>query len=68
MSNLALDLLFTRLKELQYEREKFLRKKDEEIAQLIAAIRAINGGFHVELSESYDDESPTYITGTEDGI
>jgi hypothetical protein len=70
MSNLALELLIQeRDKQMGLLREAQQRYGDK-ILELNKAITQLSG---ISLPETeallmYDDESPTYITGTEDGI
>jgi len=70
MSNLALDTLIKKRQQLEDERSSVLQKYSEQIVELDSAIIAINGGRMPDMlsKTGYDDESPTYITGAEDGI
>lgn len=70
MSDLALKTLLKKREQLQSERIEYMKKSDEEIRGLDMAIKAITGKYPSDLAveSKYDDEAPTYITGTEDGI
>jgi hypothetical protein len=70
MSDLALQTLLKKREQLQSERMEYLKKSGEEVRGIDMAIKAITGKYPSDLAieSKYDDESPTYIKGTEDGI
>lgn len=68
-NNIAIQVLLKRRKELQEERIKFLEISGNQIREIDHSIAALNGGeFILSDDPKYDDESPDYIKGTEDGI
>lgn len=70
MSNLAVDALVEKWKEVVAEREKMYNDYSAQIDELETAIKLITGENpkDMPLRERYDDEHPNYIRNTEDGI
>ena len=70
MSNLAVELLIDQRVKLLQEQHEMNEKFREKIGHLNAAIKQLRGLSETEpIPETkYDDESPDYIKGTEDGV
>lgn len=70
MSNPAVETLLKKREQVVEERRKMNEKFDNEIEQLESAIVLIAEGkvWEVSITETYDDENPDQIRGTEDGI
>lgn len=64
--------LTAKLNEIKIEKEKAIYEYDKKIAEFENAIMILsdnkNYAFYEEVSHQYDDQSPDYIRGTEDGI
>lgn len=56
--------------ELVSEKQKLDYEYSRKIADLYAAIEMLSGkkAETILFADQYDDENPSYITGTEDGI
>lgn len=70
MSKIALQLLEEKHSQLVQEKNRMIEKFDAEIAEVNQAMNTLCGKMLKEedFSNRYDDENPSYITGTEDGI
>lgn len=70
MNNIALETIIEKWKSLCAERDVMVAKFQAEIDQLENAIELLTGGNPNDAGfiERYDDESPDYIRGTEDGV
>lgn len=70
MSNLALDIIIKKRDDLLTELGQLQEKYGHEIKDLNRSIKLLGGEAvsPTDVSLIYDDQSPTYITGTEDGI
>lgn len=68
-----IQLLIEKKHSLWQERERIVAEYDERLKALQKAIELLDGKpgkdrvMYVDVS-AYDDQSPTYIKGTEDGI
>jgi hypothetical protein len=70
MSNIAVDTLLKRRKELDIERSKMWENWCKEINAIDAAIFELTGKTHAEVAEiyHYDDEAPDYIKMSQEEI
>lgn len=72
MSNnqVVIDTLKAKREQLIAEKNKLIRQYQDQIEEIEEALTLLSGGpvWDQPKEVLYDDESPTYISGTEDGI
>lgn len=69
-NQIVIDTLITKRDQIIVERNKIVKELNKQIGEIEDALDRLAGKsvWRPENRESYDDENPNYIKGTEDGI